>query len=334
MSASTAAGPTAVADPASEAVERFRASLDPIVAPGRPIGIAVSGGPDSLALLLLAAAARPGGVEAATVDHGLRAESASEAAMVAELCAKLGVVHQILTVEWVEKPESGVQERARAKRYALLGEWAAKRELATLVTAHHLDDQAETALMRLMRGAGVRGLSAMRRLGRAPAGRVPLARPLLGWRRSELEQVCSDAGLEPVQDPSNTDDQFERARVRVALAKADWLDPVAIAASARHLAEADTALGWATALVWRRAVRRKDKQLLFQPKGIPSELRRRVVARAVARLASEGTPGPLRGREIDRLLAELAAGRKATLRGVLCIGGEQWRFQRAPARAA
>jgi tRNA(Ile)-lysidine synthase len=320
--------------PSTEAVERFRLSLDPIAEPGRPICLAVSGGPDSLALLALAAAARPGAVEAATVDHGLREDSAAEAATVAAQCAQLGVPHQILTVEWAPKPETGLQERARAKRYALLGEWAAKRESAILVTAHHLDDQAETALMRLARGAGVRGLSAMRRLGRAPGGRVPLARPLLGWRRSELEQVCSDAGLSPVQDPSNSDDQFERVRLRAALAEADWLDPVAIAASARHLAEADTALGWATAMVWRRAVRRQDDQLLFQAKGIPREIRRRVVARAVSRLASEGLDGQLRGREVDRLLAELAAGRKATLRGVLCSGGAQWRFQRAPARAA
>jgi len=325
-------GPAA---PASEAIERFRASLDPIAPSDGKIGIAVSGGPDSLALLLLAAATRPGRVEAATVDHGLRPESAAEAAMVAALCEKLGVPHQILTVEWAEKPETGLQERARVKRYALLGKWAEERGLTTLVTAHHLDDQAETALMRLMRGAGVRGLGAMRRIGRAPVGRVPLARPLLGWRRSELEQVCADAGLAPVQDPSNADQQFERVRIRAALAEADWLDPVAIATTARNLAEADAALGWATAIVWRRAVKRDGEQLLFQAKGIPRELRRRVVGRAVARLASEGQGARLRGREIDRLLAELAAGRKATLRGVLCSGGgEQWRFQKAPARAA
>lgn len=324
----------AEAAPDSEMVERFRRSLDPIARPGQKLGLAISGGPDSLALLLLAAAARPGEVEAATVDHGLRPESAAEAAMVAELCAKLDVPHRTLTVEWDEKPETGLQARARMKRYALLSAWAGERGLETLVTAHHLDDQAETALMRLMRGAGVRGLSAMRRLGRGPAGRVPLARPLLGWRRSELEQVCTDAGAAPVNDPSNADENFERVRMRAALAEADWLDPVSIAASARHLGEADAALGWATALVWRRAVRRNGDQLLFQAKGIPREIRRRVVSRAVARLASEGAAGDLRGREIDRLLVELAAGRKATLRGVLCSGGNQWRFQRAPARAA
>ena len=335
MSPSAQTAEMTLAAPATEAVERLRASLDPIAAAEGPIGIAVSGGPDSLALLLLAAAARPGRIEAATVDHGLRPEGAAEGAMVAALCEKLGGPHQVLTVEWTEKPETGLQERARAKRYALLAKWAQERGLTTLVTAHHLDDQAETALMRLMRGAGVRGLGAMRRLGRAPAGRVPLARPLLGWRRSELEQICVDAGVAPAQDPSNSDQQFERVRIRSALAEADWLDPVAIATSARNLAEADAALDWATALVWRRAVKREGEQLLFQAKGIPRELRRRVVARAVARLASEGVGAGLRGREVDRLLAELSAGRKATLRGVLCIGGgEQWRFRRAPARAA
>jgi tRNA(Ile)-lysidine synthase len=326
---------TSPASPAGEAVERFRTSLDSVAASDGTMGIAVSGGPDSLALLLLAAGARPGQVEAATVDHGLRAEGPAEAAMVAALCEKLGVPHQILTAEWAEKPETGLQERARLKRYTLLGKWAEERGVKTLVTAHHLDDQAETALMRLMRGAGVRGLGSMRRLSRAPAGRVPLARPLLGWRRSDLEKVCADAGVAPVRDPSNTDQQFERVRIRAAMAEADWIDPVAVATSARNLAEADAALGWATALVWRRAVKRQGEQLLFQAKGVPRELRRRVVSRAVSKLASEGAGVGLRGREVDRLLAELAAGRKATLRGVLCIGGaEQWRFRKAPARAA
>lgn len=320
--------------PDDEAIERFRRSLDPLAGAEQKIGLAVSGGPDSLGLLLLAAAARPGAVEAATVDHALRPESASEAALVADLCAGLGVPHRTLTVEWAEKPETGLQERARGKRYALLSEWAGERGLTTLVTAHHLDDQAETAMMRLMRGAGVRGLSAMRRIGRAPVGRARLARPLLGWRRSELEKLCADAGVAPAQDPSNSDDQFERVRVRTALARADWLDPVAVAASAGHLAEADAALGWATALVWRQKVRRNGEQFLFHQHGIPREIRRRVVARAIARLASEGAAGELRGREVDRLLVELAAGRKATLRGVLCSGGKQWRFQPAPVRAA
>ena len=111
-------------EPSAERVERFRRNLDPLAAPGPPIAVAVSGGPDSLALLLLAAAARPGQVEAATVDHGLRDESRQEAEMVAGICQRLGVPHTILTIEWKEKPETAIQERSRLQRYALLGKWA------------------------------------------------------------------------------------------------------------------------------------------------------------------------------------------------------------------
>jgi tRNA(Ile)-lysidine synthase len=323
-----------VAAPDEAVLERFRRSLDPLSPPGSKIGVAVSGGPDSLALLLLAAAARPGEIEAATVDHALREDSSGEATLVADICQRLGIPHRTLTVRWAEKPETGLQQRARAERYRLLAEWAGERELAILATAHHLDDQAETALMRLLRGAGVRGLAAMRRRGRAPVGPIPLIRPLLGWRRSDLSEICAAAGIAAVADPSNSDAQFERVRVRTALAEADWLDPVAIAASTRHLADADTALGWATALVWRQRVRRNGNILLFQQHGVPREIRRRVIARAIGRLGSEGAASQLRGREVDRLLVELAAGRKASLRGVLCSGGKQWTFQPAPARAA
>src|SRR4051812_29251127 len=154
--------------PDQKLVDRFSREVDQLIGPGERIGVAVSGGPDSLALLLLAARARPGLVEAATVDHALRPESAGEAAFVAELCGRLAVPHEILTVEWEEKPETAIQERARIARYRLLGRWAKERGLTALATAHHLDDQAETFLMRLARGAGVKGLAGMRRLVRAP----------------------------------------------------------------------------------------------------------------------------------------------------------------------
>lgn len=333
MSAADGKAP-AVGAALDEAIsERFRRCLDAVAPRREPIGLAVSGGPDSLALLILAAAARPGEIHAATVDHGLRPDSASEAKLVAGLCAKLGVEHSILTVEWEEKPETGLQAQARQKRYALLSEWASEGGIKLLATAHHLDDQAETFLMRLNRGAGVRGLASMRPLARAPVGQVPLARPLLGWRRSDLEQLCAAAGLTPAQDPSNSDEQFERARMRSALAAAEWLDPVGIAASAAHLAQADAAVSWASALAWRRAVRRDAGQLVLKPRGIPREIRRRLVMRAVARLASEGGGAELRGSEVDRLLNTLAGGGKATIRGVMCVGGEEWRFAPAPARS-
>jgi tRNA(Ile)-lysidine synthase len=321
-------------EPDIRPVERFRRDLDALVEPGKSIGIAVSGGPDSLALLLLAAEARPLQVEAATVDHALRPESRHEAEMVATVCERLGVPHTILTAAWDQKPETAIQERARAMRYRLLGEWVRKRRLAALVTGHHLDDQAETFLMRLARGAGVRGLAGMRRLSGRQGNLISLARPLLGWRHSELEAVCAAARVEPVQDPSNEDEQFERVRVRKALAGADWLNPAAVAESAFHLAEADGALHWATDLEWRRGVNRSGGEIVYMPIDAPREIRRRIIRRAILALATEGGGAELRGREIDQIIVALRGGRRATLRGVLCVGGPEWRFSRAPARRA
>ena len=321
------------AEPLAEAVQRFGRELNELVPTDMPIGLAVSGGPDSVALLLLAAEARPARVEAATVDHALRPESRAEAEMVAALCERLGVPHVILTAKWPQKPSTAIQERARAMRYKLLGEWVRERQLGALLTAHHLDAQAETLLMRLARGAGVRGLAGMRRVARPGRQSIAIARPLLGWRHSELEAVCAGAGVQPVADPSNEDEQFERVRIRKALASADWLDPTAIAASAAHLAQADAALHWATDFEWKRNVTAADGAIIYRPTDAPREVRRRILRRAILALATEGG-GELRGLEIDQIIATLRTGKRATLRGVLCAGGPEWRFTRAPARRA
>jgi tRNA(Ile)-lysidine synthase len=317
--------------PEPELVERFRDDLDKLIGPTR-IGIAVSGGPDSLALLLLAAAAREGLFEAATVDHGLRPESAAEADMVAGLCERLGVPHTTLRIEWDIAPSSAIQEQARQLRYGALARWAYDRGLDGVATAHHLDDQAETFMMRLARGAGVRGLAGMRPLARVPASDLPLLRPLLGWRRSELLQICEEAGVTPAHDPSNEDHQFERVRVRRALADAKWLDPERLARSASNLAAADEALDWAADREWRDSVEENGNEVRYRPSHVPPELVRRIVTRAVNILAREGSAEPLRGRELDRLIEKLTAGRSTTLRGVRCSGGDIWRFVPAPNR--
>jgi tRNA(Ile)-lysidine synthase len=313
-------------------LERFTRDLDALITPDGRIGIAVSGGPDSLALLLLAIAVRPGKVEAATVDHGLRSESAGEAAAVAALSDRIGIEHRILPVRWAEKPESAIQQRAREERYRLLSQWAEERGLDAVATAHHADDQAETLLMRLARGAGVRGLAGMRPAATVPGSDLPLLRPLLSWRRSELVDICDAAGLQPAADPSNEDEQFERVRMRGALEAAGWLDPQFLAASAAHLGEAETALEWATKREWLNAVDDGDGGIVYRHSDAPAEIRRRIVEAAVDRLATEGAGAQLRGRELDRLIATLASGGQATIRGVRCAGGEQWRFTKAPPR--
>jgi tRNA(Ile)-lysidine synthase len=313
-------------------LDRFSRDLGALTKPNARIGIGVSGGPDSLALLLLAAASRAGQVEAATVDHGLRPGSRDEAEMVGHVCERLGVPHRILTAQWSEKPETAIQERARAERYRLLAAWAGDRGLDAIATAHHRDDQAETLVMRLARGSGVRGLAGMRAVSTVPGSDLPLVRPLLGWPRAELERVVSRAGLEAASDPSNEDEQFERVRVRRALADAPWLDAQSLALSAAYLGEADAALDWATRQEWTNAVTNGGAHIIYRPSDAPPEIRRRIVAEAVSRLATEGEGAGLRGRELDRLLAALADGGTATLRGVRCTGGSDWRFTRAPPR--
>jgi tRNA(Ile)-lysidine synthase len=314
-------------------VERFSADLDAVSAREARIGVAVSGGPDSLALLLLAAAARPGQVEAATIDHGFRAEARDEADMVARVCASLDVPHAILTPGWSELPTTAIQERARKERYRLLGYWVEERGLRAVATAHHADDQAETLLMRLSRGAGVRGLAGMRPRSVTPGAHVRLIRPLLGWRRAELEQICADAGLTPATDPSNEDEKFERVRIRHTVAGASWLDAGAVARSARILADADAALDWAMKVEWDRSVQERREEIRYRRGDVPVEIVRRIVGRAVGKLASEGDR-ELRGPELDRLIANLSRGETATIRGVLCAGGPEWRFTPAPPRQA
>lgn len=282
----------------------------------------MSGGPDSLALLLLAQAALPpGGFAVATVDHGLRAESACEAAHVAAICAEYGVSHTTLPIAM--EPGSAVQERARDARYRALGGWCRDSGLSALVTAHHADDQAETMIMRLNRGSGLRGLAAMRPRAQIPGGELPLLRPLLGWARASLGAVVEYAGVMPVDDPSNRDVRFERARMREQLAGAPWLDRQGLAASAAHLAEADSALEWAAAAVPVVSI---DGGLAFDP-DLPRALALRVLERVIAQLGA----GPARGRDLARWHDRLAAGQVATLAGVRGDGrAKPWRFVTAP----
>lgn len=289
------------------------------------LGLAVSGGPDSLALLLLAQAALPGRIAAATVDHGLRPESAAESGFVAQTCSALEVPHFALTVAVAA---GNLQAQARAARYGALAGWMEARDIAALATAHHADDQAETLLARLNRGSGVGGLAGVRARGVVPQTGLPLLRPLLGWRRDELSAVVTAAGLQAVQDPSNRDDRFDRVRIRKALCNADWLDVAAVAESAAHLADADLALDWAAAREWQDGVRTAPLGLVYRP-AAPRAVALRVLTRIVTELDGEAP----RGGAVARLFDSLVARQPASI-GTLVVRAmpEGWAFTKAPPR--
>lgn len=323
--------------PPAEQVARFRRDLEALIGaapgPAQPLGLGVSGGPDSMALLLLAAAAWPGAVHAATVDHGLRAEAAEEAALVAGLCARLGVPHATLAVDASRPATGNVQERARVLRYAALAEWARAEAAPWVAVAHHRDDVAETLLMRARRGAGVGGLAAM------PASRpleegVTLVRPLLGWARAELAGLVTCRRVPFVEDRSNRDPRYDRSRIRALIAATPDLVPSRLALAAQNLRHAEDALQWALAREIASRLRDEGGMVTFDAGGLPYELRRRLVRLAVQRVREAGgIAAPWHEQGLDRLVATLDAGDIGTIAGVkACARYGEWRFTLAPAR--
>jgi tRNA(Ile)-lysidine synthase len=306
-------------------VARFEADLTPLAPPGARLGIAVSGGPDSLALLLLAAATRPGAVEAATVDHRLRRESRQEADFVRGICERLDVPHRTLAV--TVGGGASLQAQARAARYDALGDWAIERDLDAVATAHHVDDQAETLLMRMARGAGLGGLVGVRHARPLEPG-VTLIRPLLDWRRAELAAIVAAAGITPVDDPANRDPRHDRSRFRGMLAEADWADAERIAASARWLADADEALEWAVGSLLEQRLVRAGSSLTVDAEGLPRELQRRLLLAAFDRMGAHRPRGP----DLDRARKALKAGKTATLAGQKLEPGPPWKLSAAPPR--
>ena len=264
------------------------------------LALAVSGGSDSVALMVLAADWR-GRTENAprlsvlTVDHGLREGAAHEAEQVAQWAGKLGLEHVVLCWRG-DKPETGVQEAAREARYVLMGDWCKRYGAEAIVTAHTQDDQAETVLMRLARGSGVDGLSGMP-VDSAQPWRV--MRPLLSISRCRLQAHLHAAGHAWIEDPSNEDVAFERIRVRKAL-EHGWFDlePQAVALSARRLERARSALVHYCDRLAKAAVSRDEKGRLlidlvaFQ--AAPEELQVRLLQDAILQTG---------GREYARLAA-------------------------------
>ncbi len=315
--------------PAADPVQRFATDLAAEAGAAAVdqdrFGIAVSGGPDSMALLWLAHNLLGRRCLAATIDHGLRPESSDEAAMVAKYCAGQGIEHIILAPE---TPIIGsLQAAARGARYALLDAWQTQAKIDWLLTAHHADDQLETLLMRLNRSSGVGGLAGIR----ARNGRI--IRPLLAWPHAQLVALCHDRDLPFCLDPSNEDERYDRVRMRKSLADADWIDPQAAARSARALDDADRALEWAARQIiatWPD----NDTADLVRIDGYPVEIQRRILAMRLKAL----DPGlPVRGEAMTRILSDMERG-KAVMIGdwrlvpITDAAPPLWRIIRAPER--
>jgi len=318
-----------VGKPADTLIDRFAEALAALWPAYRDdkahLGLAVSGGPDSLAMLVLAQRALPGRIAAATVDHGLRPENADEAAMVGLVCADLGVPHAVLPVL---VGEGNIQSEARSARYAALAAWATNEELVALATAHHADDQAETLLLRLNRGSGAAGLAGVRARGLVPGTKLPLLRPLLGFRRAELAELLAEAGIEAAQDPSNEDDRFDRARLRKVMSGVDWLDVPALASSAAHLADADAALDWAAQREWAECVSAAPMGLTYRP-----QAPRAVALRVIARIVSELDQEEPRGSAVARVFDSLLARQPASIGNLVARATpEGWSFTKSPQR--
>lgn len=271
--------------------------------------IAVSGGPDSTALMGLAAR-RPGRYVVATVDHGLRRGSEAEARGVARLAAALGLEHHVLRWEGPH-PKTGLQEAAREARYGLLADLARALDLPAIATAHTRDDQAETVLMRIAGGTGITGLGAMQPLSLRDDGLVH-ARPFLDTPKALLVSLCVAAGWPFVDDPSNGDPRFARARLRrlmPALA-AEGITAERLAGLAQRAARADEAL---QTLAEERhgAARRADGALPVATfTDAPVEIALRVLMMACRGVAAPGTPERLGRFEaaLEDLLAAAAEG--------------------------
>jgi tRNA(Ile)-lysidine synthase len=310
--------------------------------------LAVSGGPDSTALLLLVARwakrlKRAPKLIAVTIDHGLRPEAAREAATVKELARRLGVPHR--TLRWRgRKPRTGLQEAARYARYALLAEVATRASFAHILTAHTLDDQAETVLFRLARGSGLFGLTGMAHLAPLPLNGVReifLVRPLLHLPKARLVATLRAARIAYAEDPSNHDPRFTRARLRTlmpALAR-EGLDARGLARLAARLRRAESTIQIAVQAA-RSALAPppwpQHGPIVFATApfaGLPAEVGLRLLGEAVAHTGDEG---PVELAKLESLYEALRQARsrlRRTLAGALItLSSDYLTVERAPAR--
>jgi tRNA(Ile)-lysidine synthase len=311
--------------------------------------LAVSGGPDSTALLVLAARwakrlKRAPKLLAVTVDHGLRPQSAREAATVKRLARNLGVPHR--TLHWRgNKPRTGLQAAARYARYELLAQAATHAGFAHILTAHTLDDQAETVLFRLARGSGIFGLTGMAHAAPLPLDGVReifLVRPLLHVAKARLVATLKAARVDYAEDPSNRDPRFTRARLRqdlMPLLAREGLDARALARLAARLRRAESTIAIAV-----DAARAALAPPPWPPRGpvafetvafagLPAEVGLRLLGEAIAHTGDEGTVELAKLEALYEALCQARARLRRTLAGAsITLGPDRLTVERAPAR--
>jgi tRNA(Ile)-lysidine synthase len=309
----------------------------------RRLALAVSGGADSLALMLLAhrfATESGQGHDrfvVYSVDHGLRPEAAAEAAFAVREAQRLGFAARVLRWEG-DKPSTGIQQAARLARYRLLAAAMAEDGAEALLTAHHLGDQAETVLMRLAHGSGVEGLRGMDY--HSDIEGLTIIRPLLGMEPAELWHLVEAAGLEAISDPSNSDVDYERVRWRQAMPQlaALGLDARRLAKFADRMRDADRALLDMSSQAFAQVAVSADgaqavieRSLLWQ---LPRAVAVRLVARTLAAVGGGTKPHALAAVEAltDRLIREPV---RTTLHGCIVRSGRvSIRISREPGRLA
>ncbi|HZC55522.1 MAG TPA: tRNA lysidine(34) synthetase TilS [Xanthobacteraceae bacterium] len=318
----------------------------------RGLVLAVSGGADSTALLILAARwakelktrlKRAPKLVAVTVDHGLRAEAAREAAAVKRLARSFGVAHR--TLRWRgEKPKSGLQEAARIARYRLLADTASRAGYAHILTAHTLDDQAETILFRLARGSGLVGLAGMAHAAPLPVGgghSLFLVRPFLGLPKARLLATLDAACIGYSEDPSNRDPRFARARLRSLMPELarEGLDARGLARLAARVRRAEAAIEFSVAAAcgalaprpWRE--RGPIRIATAQFADLPAEVALRLLGRTVSHVGDEG---PVELAKLEALYDALRQARsrlRRTLAGAsITLDRDCVTVERAPAR--
>lgn len=300
------------------------------------IGVAVSGGGDSMALLHLMAARQAGPVLAVSVDHRLRPEAAAECAMVARVCARLGVAHSTLVWEHPAEVRGNLMAEASRARTRLIAAWARAAGVAEVALGHTADDQAETFLMGLARGAGLDGLAGMRVRWRE--GGIVWRRPLLGETRDALRAYLRRQGAEWVEDPTNDDPAYARVQARRALG---LLRPLGItverlSGTVTHLAAARRAADEALAELAAQIAREAAGGLLIDREGLlaaGAESRRRLMIAAL--LWVSGAVHAPRAPALTRLLGAVAEGRDATLWGCrIRQRGENLQIWREPKAVA